>query len=107
MMVSKILKIMVLLKYLSNFWINYEMPLINCGINLILTWSANCVIFNAPANQAETIAIADTIFYVPVVTFSTKDNANLFEQLKSGFKRKIKWNKYQPKVSAEIHRYLN
>ena len=98
---------MVLLKYVNNFWKNYEVPLINYGINFILTWSANCVISNAPANQAETIAIADTIFYVSVVTLSTKDNANLFEQLKSGFKRKNNWNKYQPKVSAEILRYLN
>ena len=33
---------MVPLKYLSNFWKTFEMPLINCEINLILTWSANC-----------------------------------------------------------------
>ena len=37
-------KIMVPLKYLSNFWKTLETPLINCEINLILTWSANCVI---------------------------------------------------------------
>ena len=37
-------EIMVPLKYLSNFWRTLEMPLINCEINLILTWSANCVI---------------------------------------------------------------
>ena len=35
-------EIMVLLKYLSNFWRAFEMPLINCEVNLILTWSANC-----------------------------------------------------------------
>ena len=37
-------EIMVPLKYLSNFWITLEMPVINCEIELILTWSANCVI---------------------------------------------------------------
>ena len=37
-------EIMVPLKYLSNFWRTLEMLLINCEVNLILTWSANCVI---------------------------------------------------------------
>ena len=45
--------------------------------------------------------ITDTKLYVPVVTLSTQDNAKRFEQLKSGFKRTINWNKYQPKVSPE------
>ena len=45
--------------------------------------------------------------YVPVVTLSTQDNVKLLDQLKSGFKRKIKWNKYQPKLSTEIqNQYL-
>ena len=37
---------MVPLKYLSNFWRAFEMPLINCEVNLILTWSSTCVISN-------------------------------------------------------------
>ena len=48
------------------------MPLISCEINLILTWSANCVIVStAVANQGATFAITDTKRYVPVVTLST------------------------------------
>ena len=43
---------MVPMKYLNNFRRTHEMPLINCEINLILTWSSNGVIFNAAANQA-------------------------------------------------------
>ena len=35
-------EIMVPLKYLSNFWKTLEMPLINCEVELILNWSANC-----------------------------------------------------------------
>ena len=78
---------MVPLKYLSNFWRILEMPLINCEINLILTWSANCVIVSTNvANQNETFAITDTKLYVPAVTLSTQDNAKLLRQLKSGFK---------------------
>ena len=40
----KDVEIMVPLKYLSNFWRTLEMPLINCEINLILTWSSTCVL---------------------------------------------------------------
>ena len=84
---------MVPLKYLSNFWRILEMPLINCEINLILTWSANCVIVSTNvANQNATFAITNTKLYVPVVTLSTQDNAKLLRQLKSGFKRVINWN---------------
>ena len=37
-------EIMVPLKYLNNFWRTTEMPLINFEVNIILTWSKNCVI---------------------------------------------------------------
>ena len=47
------------------------------------------------------MAITDTKLYVLVVTLSTQDNAKLLEQLKSGFKRTINWNKYEPKVTVE------
>ena len=66
---EKDVEIMVPLKYLSNFWRTLEMPLINCEVNLILTWSSTCVITNS--NGAGTFAINDTKLYVPVVTLST------------------------------------
>ena len=79
-------EIMVPLKYLSNFWRTLEMPLINCEVNLILTWSANYVIVSTNvANQGATFTITKTKLYVPVVTLSTQDNAKLLTQLKSGF----------------------
>ena len=75
------------------------MPLINCEVNLILTWSANCVIVSTDvANQNATFTITGTKLYVPVVTLSTQDNAKLLTQLKSGFKRTINWNKYLSKL---------
>ena len=71
-------KIMVPLKYLSNSWRTLEIPLMNCEINLILTWSANCFIINASiVNQIPTFAITDTKRYVPVVTSSVQDNGKL------------------------------
>ena len=91
---KKDVEIMVPLKYLSNFWRTLVMPLINREVNLILTWSSTCVIVSARnANQAATFEITDTKLYVPVVTLSTQENAKLLQQLKSGFKRVINWNK--------------
>ena len=91
-------EIMVPLKYLSNFWRTLEMPLINCEVNLILTWSTNCVIiYTDVANQIPTFTITERNLYVTVVTLSTQDNAKILTQLKSGFKRTISWNKYTSK----------
>ena len=82
------------------------MSLINCEVNLILTWSKDCVITNSEGEAK--FAITETKLYVPVVTLSTQDNAKLLQQLKSGFKRTINWNKYQsdPKTYAQ-NRNLN
>ena len=92
---------MVPLKYLSNFWRTLEMPLINCEVNLIFTWSSTCVITDS--NGAGTFAITDTKLYVPVVTLSTQENTKFFQQLKSGLKRVINWNKYlsKPELLAQ------
>ena len=92
---EKDVEIMVPLKYLSNFWRTLELLLINCEVNLILTWSSTCVITNSTG--AGTFEITDTKLYVPAVTLSTKENAKFFQQLKSGFKRVINWNKYLSK----------
>ena len=74
---------MVPLKYLSNFWRTLEKPLINCEVNLILTWSEDCVIvYTNIANQVATFAIIETNLYVSVVTLSTQDNAELLPRLK-------------------------
>ena len=82
------------------------MPLINCEVSLFLTWSSTCVITNSTGEGR--FKITDTKLYVPVVTLSTQDNAKLLQQLKSGFRRTINWNKYQsdPKTYAQ-NRYLN
>ena len=73
------------------------MPLINCEVERILTWSAGCVIiYTDVANQDPTFTIAETNLYVHVVTLLIHDNAKL-PQLKSGFKRTISWNKYLSK----------
>ena len=82
---TKDVEIAVSLKYLSNFWRTFKIPLINFEINLSLT---------------------DRKLYVPVVNLSTQDNEKMLKPLKSGFKRTINWNKYQPNVSPE-RRNLN
>ena len=64
-------EIMVLLKYLRNFWRILEMLLINCEINLDLNCSKNCVIVGNNPDQDTTFSITDTKLYVPGVTLST------------------------------------
>ena len=77
---------MVPLKHLSNFWRTLEMPLINCKGELILTWSAGCVIiYTGAANQVPTFTITEINLYVPVVTLSTQDNAKIVTTMKIAF----------------------
>ena len=53
------------------------MPLINCEVNLILTWSATCVVSYATGETK--CKITETKLYVPAVTLSTQDNAKLLQ----------------------------
>ena len=76
---------------------------------LILIWSKNCVLAdmtvrtagnnNVPpaivATAGLEFQIKDTKLHVPVVTLSKEIDTKLLEQLKTGFKRTIKWNKYR------------
>ena len=85
------------------------MPLINCKIHLELSWNKNSVMCGADtyvggdnANNRETIfKITSTKLYVPIVTFSTKNNVNLPKQLNEGFKRSVYWNEYKSKIETK------
>ena len=101
-------KIVVSLQHLSNFWRTLDMPLINCAVSLTLSWSENCVLtdiitraaggVNLLAIAAPTeasFAIRDCKLHVPVATLSAENDNKLLEQLETGFKRTIKWNKYR------------
>ena len=85
------------------------MLVINCETNLILIMDAIGFIIDAPiANQKPTFTITHTKLYVWVVTLSAQDNVKLLQQLKSGFKRTMNWNKYQSNVTVqEWNRYLD
>ena len=96
---TKDVEIMVPLKYLNNFLENFRNLFDYCEVNLILTWSSICVIVSTNnANQGATFTITNTRLNVPIVTLSTQENAKLLQQLKSGFKRAINWNKYLSKL---------
>ena len=107
----------VTLKHLSNFWRILDMPLISCEVSVTLTWSKNCVItdeatqdadanVNPPVPEIKVSAgaifeITDTKLNVPVVTLSTQDDNKSLEQLKTGFRKKIKWNKYRSEMTKQ------
>ena len=106
-------EIVIPLKYLSNFWRSLNIPLINSGVELILTCSKNSVLVNMTERDAEGVnpaivaptglefQITDTKLYIPVVTVSKENGTKLLEQLITGFKRTIKRNKYRSQMTAQ------
>ena len=102
-------KVVLPLKYLSNFFRSLEMPLINCKIKLNLTWK-KCVLSNDDGDAV--FIINDTKWYVPVVALSKEDNKDFIEQQNKGFQRSIYWNEYKTKEQtkdaiAKATRYIN
>ena len=103
-------KVVVPLKYLSNFFRSLEMPLINCKIKLNLTWKKECVLSTDDGNAV--FIINDTKMCVPVVTLSKEDNKDFTEQQNKGFQRSIYWNEYKTKeinenADANVFKYIN
>ena len=92
------------------------MPLINCEVELILTWFKNCMLISKSTRDDDhhepidrkidtpenaIFQITDTKLYLPVVTLSKENDIKLFEQLKTGFKRTLKWNKYKSQITVQ------
>ena len=110
-------KVIVPLKHLSNFWRHLDIPLINCEVELILTWFKNCVLIDKSTREANydvvpnvyeidnsenaTFEITDVKLFVLLVTFLKENDIKLLEKLKAGFKRTIKWNKYRSQMSIQ------
>ena len=104
------IKVVVPLKYLSNFFRSLEMHLINCKIKLNLTWKNECVLSTDAGNAV--FIINDTTMYVPVVILSKEDNKDFIEQQNKGFQRSIYWNEYKTKginenADANVFKYIN
>ena len=76
-------KVVIPLKHLSNFWRSLNIPLINCEVELILTWSKNCVLADMTlANHLPTglkFEITDTKLYVSIVTLSKENDTKILE----------------------------
>ena len=114
-------ELVALLKYLINFWRPFDFRLINCEIELDLSWSKECIISGiaitpkipgdedadppaqeVPAIQttAATFEVNNAKFYVPVLTLPINDNTTFLENVKQGFKRAISWKKYRSEITA-------
>ena len=106
-------EVFIPLKNLSNFWKSLNIPLINCEVELILTWSKNCLLVdmtrkNAQGNNPAIVPprglqfkITDTKLYVPAATLSKENYIKLLEQLKVGFKKTIKCNKCRSQMTIQ------
>ena len=98
-LIKQNVKIVVPLKHLSKFQKTLDIPLINCEISLVLTWSENCVLTSKSTRTGNyendpvvsriydpadaTFKITDTKLNAPVVTLSTEDDIKILEQLNS------------------------
>ena len=98
-------KIVVPLKYLSNFWRSLEIPLINCKIHLELNWIEDYIL--SRAGDSAKFKITDSKLHVPIVTLSTKDNVKLTKQLSNGFKRSAFWSSYQTILAKVLNKGAN
>ena len=103
-------KVVVPLKYLSNFFRSLEIHLINCKIKLNLTWKKECVL--STGDDEAVFIINDTKLYVPVVTLSKEDNKDFIEPQNKGFQRSVYWNEYKTKeltenADANVFKYIN
>ena len=107
------------LKYLGNFWRALNIPLISCEVSLELKLDKNCIITSLEqrdigggnrhnAATSATLSITNCKLYVPAVTLPKDDEIKLLNNLKSGFKREIIWNKYRSQMTTEaINNNLN
>ena len=90
------IKIVVPLKYISNFFRNLELPLINTKLYMKLNWTKYSVLCNQ--NQNSIFQITKSELYIPIVTLNTENNNKLSELLSKGFERTIVWNEYKSKI---------
>ena len=92
----KNIKIVVPLKYISNFFRNLELPLINTKLYMELNWRKCSVLCNQ--NQNSIFQITKSDLYIPTVTLNTENNNKLSELLSKGFERTVVWNEYKSKI---------
>ena len=76
--------------------------MINCEIELDLSWTKYCVLSQHHNNiTGTTFQINNVKLYVSVVTLSINDNIKFLGNIKQGFKRKISWNKYRSEIKTQ------
>ena len=92
----KNVKTVVPLKYISNFFRNLELPLINTKLYMKLNWRKYSVLCNQNRNSIFQITKSD--LYIPIVTLNTEKNNKLSELLSKGFERTVVWNEYKSKI---------
>ena len=64
-------------------------------------YGVNPVVYEINNPENATFQITDTKLYVPVVTLSKENDTKLLEQLKTGFKRTVKWNKHRSEITVQ------
>ena len=94
----KNIKIVVPLKYVSNFFRSLELPLINTKLYMELNWTKYSV--SSSIKQNSTFQITKGELYIPVVILNTENNNKLSGLLSKGFERTVIWNEYKSKIET-------
>ena len=92
----KNIKIAVPLKYISNFFRNVELPLINIKLYMELSWTNFSVFCNQDDNSIFQITKCE--LYIPIVTLNTENNNKFSKLLTKGFETTVVWNEYKRKI---------
>ena len=94
----KNIKIVIPLKYISNFFRNLSLPLINTKLYMELNWTKFSVLCNQHQNSIFQITKGE--LYIPVVTLNTENNKSLSELLSKGLERTVVCNEYKSKIES-------
>ena len=96
------IEVTIPLKYLSNFCRYVDLPLINCELELDLSWTKDCVLIEQNNNiTVVNFMITSTNLYVPVTTLSVTNNVKFLGNIKQGLKRRISWNKCRSEITTQ------
>ena len=94
----KNIKIVIPLKYISNFFRNLSLPLINTKLYMELNWTKFSVLCKQHQNSIFQITKGE--LYIPVVTLNTENNKSLSELLSKGLERTVVFNEYKSKIES-------
>ena len=88
-------------RYRTRFFL--DLPLINCKIELNLSWEKDCVLSECHKSITEARFQINNVKLVitTVVMLTINDNIKFLENIRQRFKITIYWNKYRSEIGIQ------